>query len=113
MGTLPEVCDLLASWSGGNPEAFRDLVPLLYDDLRDIAHRHLRKARADHTLQTTALVHEMYLRLNKHPQLHFQNRAHFVSVCAILMRQILSRYERDRRAAKRGGGKRSEERRVG
>lgn len=105
MGTLPEVTDLLASWSGGNPEAFRDLVPLLYDDLREIARHHLRKARADHTLQTTALVHEMYLHLHKHPQLHFQNRAHFVSVCAILMRQILSRYERDRRAAKRGGGK--------
>ena len=105
MGDLREVSDLLASWSQGNPAVFPDLVALLYDDLRVMAHRHLRKARADHTLQTTALVHEMYLRLHKYPQLRFQNRAHFVSICAILMRQILSRYERDRRAARRGGGK--------
>jgi len=104
MPALPAISDLLASWNQGDQEAFRDLVPLLYDDLRYIAHRHLRKARADHTLQTTALVHEMYLRLRKYPQLRFHDRAHFVSVCALLMRQILSRYERDRRAAKRGRG---------
>jgi RNA polymerase sigma factor (TIGR02999 family) len=100
----PAISDLLARWSQGNQEAFRALVPLLYDDLRRIAHRHLRKARADHTLQTTALVHEVYLRLEKYPQSQFQNRAHFVAVCALLMRQILTGYERTRRAAKRGEG---------
>jgi len=96
--------DLLAKWSHGDQDAFRALVPLLYDDLRHIAHRHLRKATPNRMLQTTALVHELYLHLEKYPQAPFQNRAHFVAICAMVMRQILSRYERDRRAARRGGG---------
>jgi RNA polymerase sigma factor (TIGR02999 family) len=104
MSNPPVIGDLLASWSAGDQEAFRALVTLLYDDLRRIAHRHLRKARTEQTLQTTALVHELYLHLDKYPQSPFQNRAHFVAVCAIAMRQILSRYERGRRAARRGGG---------
>lgn len=104
MSNPPVIGDLLARWSEGDQEAFRALVPLLYDDLRQIAHRHLRKAQADRTLQTTALVHELYLHLEKYPQSAFQNRAHLIAVCAMVMRQILSRYERDRRAAKRGGG---------
>ena len=98
------ISELLANWGAGDQEAFRALVPLLYDDLRRIAHQHLRKARAEHTLQTTALVHEAYLRLEKHPQSQIQSRSHFLAVCALLMRQILTRYERTRRAAKRGGG---------
>jgi RNA polymerase sigma factor (TIGR02999 family) len=69
-----------------------------------MAHQHLRKARPGHTLQTTALVHEAYLRLEKQRAPHFQNRSHFVAICALLMRQILIGYERTRRAAKRGGG---------
>jgi len=100
----PVITELLANWSAGDQEAFRALVPLLYDDLRRVAHQHLRKARADHTLQPTALVHEAYLRLEKYPQSKFQSRSHFLAICALLMRQILTRYERDRRAAKRGGG---------
>lgn len=104
MSNPPVIGDLLARWSEGDQEAFRALVPLLYDDLRRIAHRHLRKARTERTLQTTALVHELYLHLEKYPQSPFQNRAHFIAVCAMVMRQILSHYERDRRAAKRGGG---------
>ena len=100
----PVISELLASWGAGDQEAFRALVPLLYDDLRRVAHQHLRKGRADHTLQTTALVHEAYLRLEKYPQSQFQSRSHFLAVCALLMRQILTRYERTRRAAKRGGG---------
>ena len=104
MSNQPVIGDLLARWSGGDQEAFRALVPLLYDDLRRIAHSHLRKARTDRTLQTTALVHELYLHLEKYPQSAFQNRAHFIAVCAMVMRQILSRCERDRRAAKRGRG---------
>jgi RNA polymerase sigma factor (TIGR02999 family) len=101
----PAIDELLASWGAGDQEALRALVPLLYEDLRRVAHQHLRKARADHTLQTTALVHEAYLRLEKYPQAQFQSRSHFLAVSALLMRQILSRYERDRRARKRGGGK--------
>jgi RNA polymerase sigma factor (TIGR02999 family) len=80
------------------------LVPLLYDDLRRAAHQYLRKARPGHTLQTTALVHEAYLRLEHHHSPQFQNRDHFVAICALLMRQILTGYERTRRAAKRGDG---------
>ena len=98
------ISELLANWGTGDQEAFRALVPLLYDDLRRIAHQHLRKVRADHTLQTTALVHEAYLRLEKFPQSQILNRSHFLAVCALLMRQILTRYERTRRAAKRGNG---------
>ena len=79
------------------------MVPLLYDDLRKIAHKYLRKTRPGHTLQTTALVHEVYLRLQQH-HATFQNRPHFIAICALLMRQILVGYERTRRAAKRGGG---------
>jgi RNA polymerase sigma factor (TIGR02999 family) len=105
MSNPQAIGDLLARWSEGDQEAFQALVPLLYDDLRRIAHRQLRKARTDRTLQTTALVNELYLHLEKYPQSPFQNRAHFIAVCAMAMRQILSRYERDRRAAKRGGGK--------
>jgi RNA polymerase sigma factor (TIGR02999 family) len=100
----PAITDLLASWGAGDREAFRALVPLLYADLRRIAHQHLRRARAGHTLQTTALVHEVYLRFEKYPQGQFQSREHFLAVCAVLMRQILTRYERGRLAAKRGGG---------
>ncbi|HUD66242.1 MAG TPA: ECF-type sigma factor, partial [Candidatus Sulfotelmatobacter sp.] len=81
MSNTPVIGDLLARWSEGDQEAFRALVPLLYDDLRRLAHRHLRKARTDRTLQTTALVHELYLRLEKYPQSPFQNRAHFIAVC--------------------------------
>jgi RNA polymerase sigma-70 factor (ECF subfamily) len=99
----PAITGLLERWSRGDQEAFRALVPLLYDELRRIAHRHLRKAHANGMLQTTALVHELYLHLDRYPQSPFQNQAHFIAICAMVMRQILSRYERDRRAARRGG----------
>jgi RNA polymerase sigma factor (TIGR02999 family) len=68
-----------------------------------VAQQYLRKARPDHTLQTTALVHEAYLRLEEHHSPQFQNRTHFIAVCALLMRQILTGHERTRRAAKRSG----------
>ena len=99
----PAISQLLAKWHDGDQEALRALVPLLYDDLRQVAHQYLRKARPGHTLQTTALVHETYLRLEQQHAPQFQNRQHFVAICALLMRQILMRYERTRRAAKRGG----------
>jgi RNA polymerase sigma factor (TIGR02999 family) len=100
----PAISQLLAKWQDGDHEALRALVPLLYEDLRKVAHQYLRKARPGHTLQTTALVHETYLRLELQHAPQFQNRQHFVAVCALLMRQILMGYERTRRAAKRGAG---------
>jgi len=99
----PAISQLLAKWREGDHEALRALVPLLYDDLRQVAHQYVRKARPGHTLQTTALVHKTYLRLEQQHAPQFQNRQHFVAVSALLMRQILMGYERTRRAAKRGG----------
>ena len=98
------VSEMLANWNETDRESFRELVPLLYEDLRQIAHQRLRKTRPDHTLQTTALVNETYLRMERYPQARFSDRAHFMAVCALMMRQILTEYERARRAAKRGGG---------
>jgi RNA polymerase sigma factor (TIGR02999 family) len=100
----PDITELLTRWESGDKEALRALFPLIYKELRRQAHRYLRNERPDHTLQPTALVHEAYLRIeNQHPA-HFQNRAHFMAVCALLMRQILAEYGRSRRAAKRGAG---------
>jgi len=98
------ITELLGQWSEGDHEALKELVPLLYEDLRRVAHQYLRGARPGHTLQTTALVHEAYLRLEQHHSPQFQDRSHFIAACALLMRQILTGYERTRRAAKRGGG---------
>ena len=100
------VTQLLDNWHAGDDEALRALVPLVYDELRRVAHRYLRKERADHTLQSTALVHEAYLRLEKQGAAKFENRAHFLAICAQLMRQILVEYARSRDAAKRDGGER-------
>jgi len=95
------VSELLAKWRAGDEESLRRLVPLVYNELRRLAHYHLRKERPDHTLQTTALVHEAYLSLMKQEPIDFENRAHFFGVCANLMRQILVQYARRRKAAKR------------
>jgi len=100
----PEIGELLAKWEAGDQAALRVLFPLIYEDLRKLAHSYMRKERPDHTLQTTALVNEAYLHLGKQCAAHFENRSHFVAVCALLMRQILMGYARTRRAAKRGGG---------
>ena len=101
---LPGVRELLAQWGAGDRDALRALIPLLYQELHQVAHRYLRKARPGHTLQTTALVNETYLRLEQNHHARFQNRSHFVAICALLMRQILIGYERTRRATKRGAG---------
>ena len=98
------ISQLLVKWHEGDQEALSALFPLLYEDLRRVAHQYLRKARPGHTLQTTALVHETYLRLEQQHAPQFQNREHFVAVCALLMRQVLIAHERTRRAAKRGAG---------
>ncbi len=98
------VSELLARWRAGDEESLRRLVPLVYNELRRLAHRDLRNERPDHTLQSTALVHEAYLRLVKQEPMQFENRAHFLAVCAQLMRQILVQYARRRKAAKRDAG---------
>jgi RNA polymerase sigma factor (TIGR02999 family) len=102
--TSQPVSDLLAQWRAGDEESLRRLAPLVYNELRRVAHYHLRKERPGHTLQTTALVHEAYLCLMKQEPMDFENRAHFFAVCANLMRQILVQYARRRNAAKRGAG---------
>lgn len=93
---------LLAKWRGGDQEALQALIPLVYQELRRLAHHYLRAERPGHTLQSTALVHEAFLRLVDQTPVQFQNRAHFMAVAAKLMRQILVDYARARRAAKRG-----------
>jgi RNA polymerase sigma factor (TIGR02999 family) len=95
---------LLSKWQAGDEEAFRALVPVVYKELRRLAHHYLRHERPDHTLQTTELVHEAYIRLTRQDGLHCENRAHFLAISARLMRQILVEYARSRRAAKRDGG---------
>ena len=98
------VSQLLDRWQTGDSEALRKLVPLVYADLRQLAHRHLRRQRPDHTLQSTALVHEAYLRLAKQEKMRFENRTHFFAVAARIMRQILVDHARNRQAAKRNPG---------
>ena len=100
----PAVSELLADWGHGDREALKKLMPLIYNDLRRVAHQYLRRVGPGQTLQSTALVHEAYLRLEQYQHVQFQNRAHFAAVCALLMRQILIGHERTRRAAKRGAG---------
>ena len=102
--TTQPVSDLLAKWRAGDEESLRRLLPVVYNELRRVAHYHLRKERPGHTLQTTALVHEAYLCLAKQEPRDFENRTHFVAVCAQLMRQILVQYARRRNAVKRDGG---------
>ena len=102
------VGELLAKWRAGDQEALQTLVPLVYKDLRALAHGHLKRERPGHTLQTTALVHEAYLRLVGQRPFEAENRKHFVAVAARLMRQILVDYARSRGAAKRGADRQVE-----
>jgi RNA polymerase sigma factor (TIGR02999 family) len=101
---LPEVSQLLVDWSNGNQAARDRLLPLVYTELRQLAHRYMRRERSGHTIQTTALIHEAYLRLVDQTQVHWQHQAHFFGIAARLMRQILIEYARRRTRAKRGGG---------
>jgi RNA polymerase sigma factor (TIGR02999 family) len=98
------VTQLLVQWSAGDDAALAELTPLVYDELRRVAHHHLSRQRRDHTLQTTALVNEAYLRLADQTNPRWQNRAHFFAVAARAMRQILVSYARTQQAQKRGGG---------
>ena len=98
------VTQLLAQWSHGDDAALAELTPLVYDELRHLAHRHMEGQRPGHTLQTTALVNEAYLRLADQTGPSWQSRAHFFAVAAQAMRQILVSYARSQRSQKRGGG---------
>jgi RNA polymerase sigma factor (TIGR02999 family) len=102
---IPEhgVTGLLQAWGGGDPAALDQLVPIVYEELRRQAQRYLQRESPGHTLQTTAIVHEAYLRLVDQRQAHWQNRAQFFGVAAQLMRRILVDYARRHQAAKRGG----------
>jgi RNA polymerase sigma factor (TIGR02999 family) len=102
--TPPEVTQLLQDWSRGDPAALERLIPLVFDDLRRIAIRCLRGESQGHTLQPTALVNEVYLRLIGQRQTHWESRSQFFSFAALLMRRILVDHAKGRQAAKRGGG---------
>jgi RNA polymerase sigma-70 factor (ECF subfamily) len=101
--TPEEVSQLLRAWSNGDQDALDKLMPLVYEELRRMAKRCMDRQNPGHTLQTTALIHEAYLRLVGQKEAHWQNRAHFFAVAAQAMRHILVDYARSRHAAKRGG----------
>ena len=98
------VTQLLADWSHGDNAALTELTPLVYEELRRLAHRKMTGQRPNHTLQTTALVNEAYLRLADQTNPNWQSRAHFFAVAARAMRQIVVDYARSYRSQKRGGG---------
>ena len=99
-----DVTTLLGDWSGGNPAALNQLLPLVYAELRRIASRQLRRERAGHTLQPTALVHEAYLRMVEQRHVDWKTRAHFFGAAAEVMRRILVDHARRHNAGKRGDG---------
>jgi len=98
------VTQLLAEWSHGDNAALVELTPLVYEELRRLAHHYMGGQRPDHTLQTTALVNEAYLRLADQTSPNWQSRAHFFAVAARAMRQILVNYAKASQSQKRGGG---------
>jgi RNA polymerase sigma factor (TIGR02999 family) len=99
-----EVTRLLNAWSAGDDTALEKLVPLVYQELHLRARRYMANERSGHTLQTTALINEVYLRLVDLPHRNWENRGHFLAVCAQLMRRILVDFARSRKYQKRGGG---------
>jgi RNA polymerase sigma-70 factor, ECF subfamily len=100
---VSDVSKLLRAWSGGDQSALESLTPIVYEELRRLARRHMRRERPGHSLQTTALVNEAYMRLVDYKRMQWQNRAHFFAVSAQLMRRILVEHAR-RHNLKRGGG---------
>lgn len=103
-GGSRQVTELLVRWRKGDREALDKLVPLVYEELRRIAQHFLQRERPDHTLQSTALVHEAYVRMVGQNLPEWESRAHFFGIAAQLMRQILVDHARARQASKRGGG---------
>jgi RNA polymerase sigma factor (TIGR02999 family) len=102
------VTELLLKWRKGDQRALPELIPIVYEQLRQIAHRHLQRERPEHTLQSTALVHEAYMRLAKQEPVLANDRTHFVALASRLMRQILVDYARGHNASKRGADRRVE-----
>ena len=98
-----EVTQLLVAWGNGDQAARDELMPLVYAELHRLAHRHIKRERPGHTLQTSALVNEAFVRLVDQRDVHWQSRAHFFGIAAQMMRRILVDYARKRRFAKRGG----------
>jgi RNA polymerase sigma factor (TIGR02999 family) len=101
---LPNVSQLLADWAARDPTALDRLVPMVYGELRRLAHHYMRGERGDHTLQTTALVNEVYVRLAGIKGLQWRDRAHFFAMAGTLMRRVLVDYARRQNRDKRGGG---------
>jgi len=104
-----KVTQLLADWTRGEEAALREITPLVYEELRRLAHYHMEGQRGDHTLQTTALVNEAYLRLADQSKPSFTNRSHFFAVASQAMRQILVNHAKAHQSQKRGGGARKVE----
>jgi RNA polymerase sigma factor (TIGR02999 family) len=104
MDSSTSLTDLLEKWRAGDQDSLHHVFPLVYSELKRLARSRLRSERPNHTLQSTALVHEAYLRLLKSDQNQFANRDHLLAVAALLMRQILVDHARQRNAAKRDGG---------
>jgi RNA polymerase sigma factor (TIGR02999 family) len=108
MSASPQhITQLLVAWSSGDQTALDELMPLVYGELRRMARRYMARQPPEHTLQTTALIHEAYMKLVGQEEKHWQNRAHFYGVAAQAMRHILVDYARARHAAKRGGDARA------
>src|SRR5882757_9609040 len=103
MDTTPGVTKLLLEWQKGDKQALERLMPLVYAELRAIARRYLARERPGHTLQSTALVHEAYLKLVDQRRMQWQNRAHFLGIAAQMMRRILVDHARTAHRLKRGG----------
>src|SRR5437660_5637141 len=100
-----EVTQLLVAWSEGDEAARDQLMPLVYAELHRMAHRYMKRENPGHTLQTSALVNEAFLKLVDQRDVHWENRAHFFGIAAQMMRRILVDYARSRQSAKRGGGR--------
>ncbi len=103
-GSAPDVTQLLANWSKGDQCALEQLMPLVYGELRRLASAYLRRERSNHTLQSTALVHEAFMRLVQQQDVQWRNRAHFYAIAAQMIRRILVDYARAQHAEKRGSG---------
>src|ERR1700691_2427258 len=99
-----EITQLLHAWSSGDPGALDRLMPLVYADLHSAARRYMAQERPGHTIQSTALIHEVYVRLIDSRAANWQDRAHFFAVCSRMMRQVLTDFARSRLSLKRGGG---------
>ncbi|HXK06419.1 MAG TPA: sigma-70 family RNA polymerase sigma factor [Verrucomicrobiae bacterium] len=103
-GAAPDVTKLLVNWSHGDQGALEQLMPLVYGELRRLAAAYLRRERSNHTLQSTALVHEAFLRMVHQQDVQWRNRAHFYGIAAQMIRRILVDYARGQHAEKRGAG---------